>query len=568
MKSSKTYKMRKRIIIKESALEALKRVEEYKLPDFLYKALKNKKTSLGENPAFPSGGYYDFDYCLIKERYKQVKDNVLNILNSNNIDIDDLSNLLNKLYFKAREIEKPLKTYLERLCENIVNKYLCIPPETVNLECSLVDEVQNKFSMRITPEETNENEYEDASDFDSFNSEIMKRRFIDSLIQGFSYNLCEQSVFDDSDVRESINKVSPELLDIYKKIMAIDDYLIFAKSDKISDENPMQTSYVEVRLGHGKNRTDIKSVGVLFPYLLKETFKGFFELFSSHGLPKDNKRAMAVIKNADFIKAEPWDIRFGKALVDKMKLPEEKTDVLPFFFTSLCKFDTSEFNRIIKEILLHTKEGKKFIEEEYSAILNYIEYGKFKETIQQKNLDHSLIVDGIMTEEEIDNYQIEEGDTDKYEKLINADATEIDFSADEIGVPSLGKGPKHPIYQLNIMVGDETYTSEDGINMMAEDVSEGLYQLHIYIAPNLRRKGLAEKLYYAFLIKCSDIVSLFKNRTRTAHSELDPSKMNSMDDAIPGLWNKLSQLPGVTVSDYKNDNGVTIGQIARYSGQK
>jgi hypothetical protein len=61
---------------------------------------------------------------------------------------------------------------------------------------------------------------------------------------------------------------------------------------------------------------------------------------------------------------------------------------------------------------------------------------------------------------------------------------------------------------------------------------------------------------------------LFKNRTRTAHSELDPSKMNSMDDAIPGLWNKLSQLPGVTVSDYKNDNGVTIGQIARYFGQK
>ena len=45
--------------------------------------------------------------------------------------------------------------------------------------------------------------------------------------------------------------------------------------------------FVEVMLGNRDERVKINSQAEIFPILLCETLKGFFELFVSHGLPKN-----------------------------------------------------------------------------------------------------------------------------------------------------------------------------------------------------------------------------------------------------------------------------------------
>ena len=46
------------------------------MPRFLYKAIVNKNTSIGDNPAIPNYGEFGFLYDLIKKQLGQVNDSV------------------------------------------------------------------------------------------------------------------------------------------------------------------------------------------------------------------------------------------------------------------------------------------------------------------------------------------------------------------------------------------------------------------------------------------------------------------------------------------------------------
>ena len=58
----------------------------------------------------------------------------------------------------------------------------------------------------------------------------------------------------------------------------------------------------------------IKARGMVFPVLLHELCKGVMEVLSLNGLPKQDNIAQYVVDKADFIQAEPWDMRFGPGL--------------------------------------------------------------------------------------------------------------------------------------------------------------------------------------------------------------------------------------------------------------
>ena len=81
-----------------------------------------------------------------------------------------------------------------------------------------------------------------------------------------------------------------------------------------------------------------------------------FELFSSHGLPDDNDKAMYIIRKSDFILAEPWDLRIGiglmnvlyKNITDKYDSDILKhTNRIPFLFTKLCELKIDDFNDVM-----------------------------------------------------------------------------------------------------------------------------------------------------------------------------------------------------------------------------
>ena len=399
--------------------------DRLKLMPFIYKAISTKRTSLGDNPAFPPYGEFGFEYDVVKRKYEELDEIINSYIENGELESKEpeyLLSVLSKKFERCKKIEEPIRPQLQKLCENIVTKTLSVPSETIILKCRLVGKIKPKNSMRILPEDTNEDvggyDFEDVEEVELTNKVILKRRFVDSLIQGLSYNLSTEI----DEWRDEVDRLNSELWGLWRNIIHISNYLLFVKEEKISEKNPMQTSYVEVNIGKRGKKTTIDAQGLIFPYLLKEVFRGFLELFSSHGLPEDNKKAMYVIRKADFIVAEPWDLRLGMGIADMLdKSLTDKyqtgllanTNRIPFFFTELCSLPTDEFNMVIKNFILGTKKGGVIAKNMDLNITHDEEYQKFKDKIHQKNIDKSLISDGDFSKEELDSYVIQENEMDE-----------------------------------------------------------------------------------------------------------------------------------------------------------
>lgn len=403
-----------KIVLKEEQQEKLK------LPPFIYKAILNKSTSLGDNEALPPFGDFGIEYYLVKKGFEEADEVINNCINNGVLeskDTDYLLTVLSQKLERCKKLEEPLRPQLEKLCENIVNSHFAIPNDTIVLKCNLVGKVKPKNSVRILPEDENNGntyEFEDVDEVVLSNKVILKRRFINALIQGLSYWLST----DIDDWCDTVVELNDEIWNLWYDIKHITDYLLYTKKDEINDKHPNLLSYVEVKLGKKGRRTIINAQGVIFPYLLRDTFRGLFELFSSHGLPKDISKAMYIVKKADFLVAEPWDLRLGKGLVDMLHDSFKKYDVdllfdtkrIPYFFSDLCKLQVEDFNMVMKNLLLGTKKGNIIASEMDSKITHDSDYQIFKDRITQKNIETSLISDGDFSKEELDGYVIQENE--------------------------------------------------------------------------------------------------------------------------------------------------------------
>jgi hypothetical protein len=545
-----------------------------KLPNFLFKNISKHQTSLGNNLAFPPEQDYPFDYKIIKKRMIEVDKNVKEIFGED-INPREAQNLLSKYLVECQKIEEPIKEQLTNLCKNVINRLFSIPRDTVQLECELVNEVSPKKSMRILPEEYDENEwaFEDLNEISDVNKVILKRRFINALVQGASYRYSQIIDF----YIEDFANLNPELPQYYKNIVALNDYLLFNKKEKISDKNPKQGGIVEVELGREGEKTLINAQGTNFIFLLIETIRGFFELFASHGLPEDNKKALFVIKQADFLLAEPWDLRMGVPLWDIISNGVDDTKFMPYYFTLICELPVDEFNENMQEILAKTKKGNEYIAQLISDAEKDYEMTNIHLFIQDKNDNEALINDSYFSPEELYDDDIIEEDCftseeldepsekdniELYTKLlVDTPYTDIDFDEEEIELPLIGSSNKH-MWVLNVLI-NQTLIPTNLVYFRAETIYVGenmYYQLHIHVAQELRQKGIAFKLYQAFINLFGNAISLYKNRTATFYSENGASTTN--DDAIGKLWNRLAQDPNINVRTIKNKYGEECGVIA------
>lgn len=549
-----------------------------KLPKFLFQYVIKHQTSLGNNLAFPPEQDYPFDYKILKKRLKEVNNNAIEMFGEN-INTEKAQNLLVEYLTQCQKIEKPIKEQLLGICENTINKIFSIPKETVELNLQLVNKIQPNNSMRILPEECDENDwaFEDLNDISNVNKVVLKRRFINALVQGASYRYAQLTDF----YIDEFLKLNQELPQIYQKIVTLNDYLLFNKKEKISDKKPKQGGIVEVELGRKGEKTLINTQATNFIFLLTETIRGFFELFASHGLPEDNKKAQYIIKQADFLLAEPWDLRMGVPLWDIITNGVDDTKFMPYYFSILCELPVDEFNENIQEILAKTKKGSEYVSELINDAEKEFEMNNIHQFIQDKNDNETLINDSFFTSDELDDnneeiieeeyFTVDELDNtnnnDSSQKellekiLINTPYTEIDFDEEEINIPTIGQSNKH-MWVLNV-IANKTVIPTDLVYFRAESVYIGeriFYQLHIHVAPELRQKGIAFKLYQAFINLFGNAISLFKNRTATFYSDNDSTTTN--DEAIGKLWNKLAQDSNINVKPLKNKKGEEVGVIA------
>lgn len=415
----------KKIYISENTISNV--VNGRLLPQFLFKLVKTHTTSLGDNEAFPSSDDYPFDYVLLKKRYNEVCD-AIDDIGLVSLNEDDLVSELSSLVTECKRLEEPVRDALEKICENALNRLFAIPEESINMSFKLVDKIKFKSAIRMRPESNDGAKYtfKDIADIDLSNKAVGKRRFINALIQGaaYLYSGIEGLYIDD------IDKINPKLPRLYRKIRIINDYLLFTKKEEMSDDKPMQGSYVETHLGIADAKTTIKVQGLVFPLLLQESIKGLFELFSAHGLPQDRDKAQYIVKKADFVLAEPWDLRLGVGLWEMIFGGVEDTNMIPYMFTSFVKIPTNEFNLSVKEILSNTEKGNEIV----NSLMKDAEYDngyqQFTNRINAKNVDKSLIKDSYFTGAETNGYEL---DSDVEE----GDVIEED-DVDESAYPSLG----------------------------------------------------------------------------------------------------------------------------------
>lgn len=541
----------KKIYLKEDTIANV--FKKRLLPQFLFKSVKAHETSLGDNSMFPSGGDYPFDYTILKARFGEVCD-AIEKLGLESLDEDYLMSELSNCLKMCKDMETPIRDTLEKICENAVNRLFAIPEEMLNLKCKLVDKIKFKNAIRLKPESDDNITYtfDDVSDIELFDKAVEKRRFIDSLIQGAAYTYSKVLGL----YIEDIDKINRDLIPLYMKIVTINDYLLFIKKEEMSDDKPMQGSYVEVHLGGVGERTTIKAQGIIFPLLLQETIKGLFELFSAHGLPEDREKAMFVVKKADFVLAEPWDLRFGVMLWNKIFGRVEDTNMIPYMFTSLIRQSNEEFSTSVKEILSNTNRGHEIVDQLMKDAEYDNGYQQFTNRINAKNIDKSLISDSYFTGAETNGYELDSEE--------DGGVIEENEDADTMG--QYEAAPQKPIEYYQQLVQSATVENidflEGNINGITEDlivtingeiiprqmillmaqtvkirISEEervpMLQIHIILNEGIQRLGLAPKIYTKLIYEFGAIYSGEGRRINKEH--------------IAKVYAKLAQDPNIYV---------------------
>jgi len=523
--------MARTVILNEASIKDLKHM----LPKHVFQAVKAHETSLGENDAFPSLGDYPFDYLTLKTYYSNLCDKIEGagfgqyILGDTEALLNDLGETVNQ----CKSLERPVRPQLEKICENHVKELFHVTDEAVNMHCTLVDKIQPEHPYRLLPEmelEDGSYSFKDTRDIQKARKSIEKRRLINALIQGISKTYSVLT----PELKEEISQFGNDLPELYEKVILLNELLLFKKQEDLNDEDPKQGSYVEVTLGTNGKKSIIESQALIFPLLYRETIKGVFELLSGRGLPRNPEKAKYVIRRADFLMAEPWDMRFGTQLWHSIDPDFEDTQLLPFYFVNLIQKRTEEFNDDVKEMLSHTKRGEEVKQALAQQAQDDADYQGFEGTLQMKNADQSLINDSYFTASELDSLTLEDEPEEVLSEEESAKDVEnllIDAKWQDI---SFEQGEENQFvrntFRLNVFVNDVKIPI-DTLNLQVQVTRNKKYQLHIFLPEHLQGLGIGTKIYRAFL---------------QATGQLYSGKMRMMNrPAITHIYDRLKNDPDV-----------------------
>ena len=394
----------KTVYISEKILEN----EEFKksvlmdtLPDDVIVKINNYKTSLGNNPSIPDIFDEPFLLKLTERGFQLSKDKLKEIGEITDIDETELEPALAKLLLQCKELETPYRNELEKICVNYVIDLFSVPEETVDIVTELCDEVDlNRNSIILDPlDNDGDIEFVNVEDAMSIKGEVYKRRLLNALSMGAAIRMA-----DIESLSEEINQLNPKLTDLYNKIISLNNYLLYTKSDfGLTDKNKMQMGTVEVSLATEDSKVKIEAQGVIFPILLTELIRGFMELFTSHGLPEDRRQAMMVIGKSDFLKAEPWDMKLGPMLWDLLSnsFNDINSTELPYLLKRISKLSVNKFNYLMKEVFAKTRRGKEIMSKLSFKSKNDIEYDKFVDKMTKMKKDKGVITDEFIHPEEL-----------------------------------------------------------------------------------------------------------------------------------------------------------------------
>lgn len=349
----------KRIIITEDELNVIKEGRLIdSLPDDIMSSVIRNKTSLGNNPALPDVFDEGFLERIVNKGFNDSKEELLKIGSIDDIEETDERSALNHLIKICQDKERKIRPQLEKICYNYIVKLFNVPENDIEMSFSLVDKVDTgKNSIILDPiDGDDELEFADIIDAQSIKAEVYKRRLLDAIVMGASMCLSSNIKSYVSDIYE----LDPKLPDLYRKILALNSYLLYTKEDiGMTEEDKKQIGTVEVMLGNDIRKNRVESQGVIFPILLSESLRGMMELFVSHGLPDDINKAKTIIGKSDYLKTEPWDMRLGPSLWSVLSdnFGEIDETLIPYILYFISKLPVRKFNYFFNEVFAKTRKG-------------------------------------------------------------------------------------------------------------------------------------------------------------------------------------------------------------------
>jgi hypothetical protein len=335
--------------------------------------------SLGKHPIFPEGDESLFEEKIMGERFKEVATRCKRAFDTDSIDQNFLMSNMMTMVKEAMGLEDKHKKQLEKLAEKMIRDEYDMSEDIVEIRCELTPQISLDGTQKNPKPMTSEIEFKNHDEMVNANDEVYKRRFMNAMIQGAAKK-CNHMFHM---VDDELTDMDPRLPNKYSKMMAAADYMYYIMPEM---ENGVTGGIVRVEFPSKENsKPIIHAQAMVFPVLIHELVKGVMELISSHGLPKNKKIAKYVTNKADFLAAEPWDMRLGPALWERFTKLVDPDDfhLKHHIYTELASLPVMDFNRKMREIMAGTKEGKKIISGITEEIKRDLQEDEFNEAMNE-----------------------------------------------------------------------------------------------------------------------------------------------------------------------------------------
>jgi hypothetical protein len=357
--------------------------------------LGNNNHSLKGSPIFPEGDEHSFEQKIMGDRFHEVVNHYKRAYDVRSINNKNVMNNMIPLVKETMKLERNHIKELEELAIKMVREEFDMDEDSVEIHAELVPQVsligtkKNPTPMSVDLEFKNHDEMVNAKD------EVYKRRFVNAMIQGASMK-CNHMFHM---VDDELNNLDPRLGNKYSKLVSSAEYLYYVVP-KLEDS--ITGGIVKVEFPTKDNpKSIIYAQAMVFPVLINELVKGVMEIMSAHGLPKNKKIGNYVIDKADYLEAEPWDIRLGPALWGRFTamIDPDDFELKHHIYTDLVSLPVKEFNVKMREIMAGTKEGKKIIKDVVSEIRNDFKSDDFNDAMTEVSQSSGLESNGYNFDE-------------------------------------------------------------------------------------------------------------------------------------------------------------------------
>jgi len=352
----------------------------------LERELRDRKHSLGDHPIFPHGDEKTFEQKIMADRFEEVMRNYKQKFDCETINNDEVRSIQYPLLTECMQMESTHKKALEELAIKMIRDEYNISEDMVEIDAELTDNVSMEGAKKERLPTLVEVEFEDHEQIQNANDNVYKRRFLNAMTQGAAKKSSHMFHM----VNKELSAMDPRLSTKYGKLMAAADYCYFVEPDMhdVMENNgegkTISGGIVRVTLPTEESpKCSIKAQGMVFPVLIHELVKGVMEILSAHGLPEDDKVANYVIGKADFLAAEPWDMRLGPALWERFTdmIKPEDFHLKHNIYSELAALPVQDFNRSVREVMAGTKLGHNIINELVEGCKTRIQEDDYRDEI-------------------------------------------------------------------------------------------------------------------------------------------------------------------------------------------